>query len=668
MIFFTGNNMKRINIGRSMLEMVGVLAIIGMLSLLSLFGFRLAMTYHKANETIHDVMLRATNVPMKWDDYENFAQEEFIFTDLGAYNERNPVGFEVHTYPEPAESVYAYRVEVLSLTQEICRRIINMNPTDIDLIKVGDEAVAGGEGENATALDCDTETINMAFYFEGVAANKCDPVCEEDECCIDGECGECPEPPVPVVCDPPCNEECQVCENGKCRNRANNLSCGDSGCCQDGACGTCTEPPVPGCTKNTQCASGLCCKNGTCQNCDPDCPLTRCAECQKETGADAKGCPICETDETDDCCGLKGAAKECCENNTLNCGPCEEPNYETCQCVPTYDAKPSACHVFDEDNCGWISPCPENSKCNEESSLCECNSGYEFSTDNKKCCVIQPEPENPGCYEKKDQDNDGCLEYVFKCTEGEECTNNQCTFNPCPNGCLITGGNENTYTCSEHSKCYSKYLGDMANNATQNNLPYYLHKGQKIQADLVGCPDNQVPYVIAQTDSYWTTQNGCCPEGYSAQQPKGATSLYEICCQEGFTAYTGSGQGGECCPDENLQQINGVWTCDPCRVLTQTVTCKGDRTTGDMACCAESSNYPNDATEYVVSTQPRLCCDEGKEPTELEQIEIDPIDCVHEHITYQCCTDGKKKQILPETYELEGWFEVCADDPNWIDS
>ena len=50
--------------GRSMLEMLAVLAIIGVLSIAALVGFTYAMNKHRANETIYDVMLRGTNVPM----------------------------------------------------------------------------------------------------------------------------------------------------------------------------------------------------------------------------------------------------------------------------------------------------------------------------------------------------------------------------------------------------------------------------------------------------------------------------------------------------------------------------------------------------------------------------------------------------------------------------
>ena len=43
--------------GRSMIEMIGVLAIIGLLSIGGLAGYTIAMNYYKANETIYDVML-----------------------------------------------------------------------------------------------------------------------------------------------------------------------------------------------------------------------------------------------------------------------------------------------------------------------------------------------------------------------------------------------------------------------------------------------------------------------------------------------------------------------------------------------------------------------------------------------------------------------------------
>ena len=85
--------------GRSMVEILGVLAVIGVLSIGGLAGFKIAMNYHRANETIHEVMLRATNVPMKWEDYlsRKGSNDEFEFPDLGTYETKNAVGYTMET-------------------------------------------------------------------------------------------------------------------------------------------------------------------------------------------------------------------------------------------------------------------------------------------------------------------------------------------------------------------------------------------------------------------------------------------------------------------------------------------------------------------------------------------------------------------------------------------
>ena len=88
--------MDKQSAGRSMIEMLGVLAIIGVLSIGGLAGYKIVMNYHRANETMHDVMLRATNVAMKWDDYSTKAKDyEFTFADMCAYKDVNPMGYGV---------------------------------------------------------------------------------------------------------------------------------------------------------------------------------------------------------------------------------------------------------------------------------------------------------------------------------------------------------------------------------------------------------------------------------------------------------------------------------------------------------------------------------------------------------------------------------------------
>ena len=73
-----------------MVEMLGVLAIIGVLSLAGLAGYTIAMNYYKANQTIHDVMLRGSNVPMMYDNYNTPQRPaEYNFVDLGNRNSIN---------------------------------------------------------------------------------------------------------------------------------------------------------------------------------------------------------------------------------------------------------------------------------------------------------------------------------------------------------------------------------------------------------------------------------------------------------------------------------------------------------------------------------------------------------------------------------------------------
>ncbi|MBE6450282.1 MAG: hypothetical protein E7013_06370, partial [Alphaproteobacteria bacterium] len=76
-----------------MVEMIGVLALIGLLLLGGIVGYKTAMNYYRANQTIHDVMLRGSNVPMMYDNYLDIIDptHEYNFVDLG---KKNPVNYD----------------------------------------------------------------------------------------------------------------------------------------------------------------------------------------------------------------------------------------------------------------------------------------------------------------------------------------------------------------------------------------------------------------------------------------------------------------------------------------------------------------------------------------------------------------------------------------------
>ncbi len=122
--------------GRTLLEMLAVLAIIGVLSITALVGFTYAMNKHRANETIYDVMLRGTNVPMIDENYYSKPSGyEFHFAGLG-----DGTYYPMTTKKDGGSSYY---VEATGVTYRVCEMILKMNPTDIDQILVGDTVYQG---------------------------------------------------------------------------------------------------------------------------------------------------------------------------------------------------------------------------------------------------------------------------------------------------------------------------------------------------------------------------------------------------------------------------------------------------------------------------------------------------------------------------------------------
>ena len=272
--------------GRTLLEMLGVLAIVGILSIAALVGFTYAMNKHRANETIYDVMLRGTNVPMVDENYASKpAGHEFTFPDLpaGTY-------YPMTTKKDAASSYY---VEATGVTYRVCEMILKMNPTDIDRIMVGDTAYAGDSDICGT-----TDGLAMKFCFgedgticngsghggsgsgSGSGSGTEDP-CDGIDCGLHG-----------------------VCNNGVCD-------------CTNGYKGVHCEMP-PACTTDEDCTDGEVCTDYECV-CPP---LDTPTECQEITSVE-EGCDqltnlpdgtVCSTGVCleGSCCNPDDS-QECCE-------------------------------------------------------------------------------------------------------------------------------------------------------------------------------------------------------------------------------------------------------------------------------------------------------------------------------------------------------------------
>ena len=115
--------LKRNQSGRSMVEMLGVLAIIGVLSIGGIAGYRYAMEKHKVNELFEDIKLERV-----------YAMEEM--------NKENPTGYVSETQNsgdftvEPNCGVFSYLHEKCFILHfniqdiDVCKQFIKQAPED----------------------------------------------------------------------------------------------------------------------------------------------------------------------------------------------------------------------------------------------------------------------------------------------------------------------------------------------------------------------------------------------------------------------------------------------------------------------------------------------------------------------------------------------------------
>lgn len=475
----------RVSKGRSMIEMLGVLAVIGVLSIAALAGFQYAMNRHRANETIHDVMLRATNVPMEYDDYHTNPPAEYLFPSLGEDQGRvSTMQYRLRTVPDNRFGYY-YRVDGENIPEKVCRQILLLEPTDIDEIRVGTNATIYTRG----AVDLCDNSEQMYFLFEKICTSSSD-----------------------------CNE-CQDCVNGYCKANYTRPGCGEGGCPDFDGCSQCEEVVTDSKGCPTGCRQKECrsCALGStevgtdtcgCPICRPDgvdCPdFNGCGNCQTAI-YDAQNCPIgCQTDE--DCCIEAGghlvdiSTGECCETRGTCCST-DASCADSClpaACCPNCDVCPpftgcGECEVeaTDENGCQYCTVdsrcCEENGGeiienqtgacCDESVSCCSLNSGCtptvctvtdssccpEFngcgecqveSTDENGCrtCVADPDTccgkPDPGCgvCQQVNEDCSGCVA-ILDCDPCEEApTSHECRCKGEPESCgdcEIEATNEN---------------------------------------------------------------------------------------------------------------------------------------------------------------------------------------------------------------------------------
>ncbi|MBE6446861.1 MAG: hypothetical protein E7021_05625 [Alphaproteobacteria bacterium] len=177
----TNKNYKRSQKGRSMVEMLGVLAIVGVLSVGGLYGYGVAMKKHKANQLLHEASMQAATVSAQIMS----GKDPTGLTDFGTGN-------NITLDTNSIAGNTTFKLKMAGIGKDVCEQMKN------------------SKGGMVRDVDCDEATGNATItYYKNLATDPAegeksptggagtekDPVCQDVKCesgqqCIGGACAE----------------------------------------------------------------------------------------------------------------------------------------------------------------------------------------------------------------------------------------------------------------------------------------------------------------------------------------------------------------------------------------------------------------------------------------------------------------------------------------------
>ena len=295
--------------GRSMVEMLGTLAIIGVLSIGGIAGYSYGMDKYRANETIKDVTLYAMSASQQM----LAGQEELNFSELGAISS---IGYPIDGEILEEDDRY-FEIYVDDVPTGVCERIVDTGWNVPLAIFVND--VAYVDSNHICETDENETPVDMAFQFTADLNQGAFPfgTCETASDCI-GNCAACED----GLC-------VSACKNGEMCLKSSTT--GSMMCCSS------ENKSGPYCCPSTK--NGMCCdENG--ENC---CPWTRplvskngnCYACNYENGVDVKGvennCNACSNREiiatvnSTAACAIKCPSDKPLRDRDGKCFACDDP-------------------------------------------------------------------------------------------------------------------------------------------------------------------------------------------------------------------------------------------------------------------------------------------------------------------------------------------------------
>ncbi|MBR5130716.1 MAG: hypothetical protein IKV03_05795 [Alphaproteobacteria bacterium] len=228
----------KIETGRSMVEMLGVLAIIGVLSIGGITGYSYGMDKYRANQTINDIMLRAVDLMTQASQGRDALSLDEWINEPFVYDFSNPA------YSDDDLGLIMFDVGANNkISQRVCEMVYDGLSNSVIQIDINEQV-------SNSKNDCASDNT-MTFYFEGGRVNEqgeliCEPACGEGEQCANGFCFREDIPVVTKMYGNNCSSDadCGGCGdclyNGQCMPTREGVDCpldnGQTGQCNNGQC------------------------------------------------------------------------------------------------------------------------------------------------------------------------------------------------------------------------------------------------------------------------------------------------------------------------------------------------------------------------------------------------------------------------------------------------
>ena len=237
---------NRAQSGRSMMEMLMMLAMIGVLSMITFFGYEMAMAKYRANSIIKETNQMAFEIEQQFEneapvlDLSEYQPDDCDWCDEAAEGEHNIrlAGYDVTVTED--EATTAFLVSFMDVDQKVCEKLINTGWSDPYAIFVNDHpvpsalAVCGANNQIDVAfnntLDTNAPDCNPGYGWneENQRCEACpagqhnnNNVCEECPQDTYQEGNECIPCPSGAVAEPGATD-C-LCPMGYYRDKPNNL-------------------------------------------------------------------------------------------------------------------------------------------------------------------------------------------------------------------------------------------------------------------------------------------------------------------------------------------------------------------------------------------------------------------------------------------------------------